>query len=287
VLVIGGTRQLAGLRKARARGVPVVQRLDGMNWLHRRTRTGWRHWARAQIGNRLLTTIRNRVATRVVYQSAFVRDWWQREHGPGPASTIVHNGVDLQRFKPGGGKLSSTIKILMVEGNLMGGYEMGLQTGVDLVEKLKRDHSIDAELHVAGIVTAQQKQRWAAANIAWHGIVPNEEVPALNNSAHLLYSADINAACPNSVIEALACGLPVLAFDTGAIKELVPHNAGRVVPYGGDPWKLDPPDIAALARGAADILQDRAALSQGARAHAEAALGLDKMVDAYIEALSG
>ena len=35
VLVIGGTRALAGLWRLRRRGIPVVQRLDGMNWLHR------------------------------------------------------------------------------------------------------------------------------------------------------------------------------------------------------------------------------------------------------------
>uniref|UniRef100_A0A7C4KJY9 DinB-like domain-containing protein n=1 Tax=Anaerolinea thermolimosa TaxID=229919 RepID=A0A7C4KJY9_9CHLR len=35
VLVIGGTRRLDWLLRARRRGVRIVQRLDGMNWLHR------------------------------------------------------------------------------------------------------------------------------------------------------------------------------------------------------------------------------------------------------------
>ncbi len=35
VLVIGGTRQLGGLWQARRRGALIVQRLDGMNWLHK------------------------------------------------------------------------------------------------------------------------------------------------------------------------------------------------------------------------------------------------------------
>src|SRR3989304_5421058 len=42
VLVIGGTRQLVGLRRAQRHGLPIVQRLDGMNWLHRRPRGGAR-----------------------------------------------------------------------------------------------------------------------------------------------------------------------------------------------------------------------------------------------------
>jgi glycosyltransferase involved in cell wall biosynthesis len=133
-----------------------------------------------------------------------------------------------------------------------------------------------------------QKAHWAGKTklpINWAGVLPNDQIPALNRSAHMLYSSDINAACPNSVIEALACGLPVLAFDTGALSELVTSACGRVVPYGGDPWQLDPPDISALTAGATEIL-DAPQLRAGARTRAEQAFGLDRMVDAYIEAFS-
>ena len=39
VLVVGGTRQLGKLWRAKQAGIPIVQRLDGFNWLHRRVRT--------------------------------------------------------------------------------------------------------------------------------------------------------------------------------------------------------------------------------------------------------
>lgn len=292
VLVIGGTRRLGALGRTKRRGIPIVHRLDGMNWLHRRLPTGILHWLRAERGNRLLAHIRNRIATRIVYQSHFVDDWWQRKHGSGPQSRVIYNGVDLDLFSARGTEKPPTdrVRILMIEGSLLGGYEFGLESAVALCEQLHKTQNLKIELVVAGKVDKKQKNKWrtrSQVKIEWVGVLPNDQIPALNRSAHLLYSSDLNAACPNSVIEALACGLPVLAFDTGALKELVTPQAGRVVPYGGDPWKLDPPDISALAAAAAEILSQQKAFRTGARARAEESFGLDLMVETYIEALSG
>jgi glycosyltransferase involved in cell wall biosynthesis len=117
------------------------------------------------------------------------------------------------------------------------------------------------------------------------GSVPRERIPEIMRSAHLLFSADLHPACPNAVIEALACGLPVVGFDTGAVKELVIGDAGRVVPYGSNSWNIEPPDVPALAQAAYDILKDQSNFSRSARSHAESALGLDQMVEAYLKVL--
>jgi glycosyltransferase involved in cell wall biosynthesis len=104
-------------------------------------------------------------------------------------------------------------------------------------------------------------------------------------SSHLLFSAEVNPPCPNSVIEALACGLPVVGFDTGSLSELVQGEAGRLVPYGADPWRLQTPDIPALAEAAADVLQDQPLFRKSARERAEAAFDVEKMVDEYLNVL--
>jgi glycosyltransferase involved in cell wall biosynthesis len=79
--------------------------------------------------------------------------------------------------------------------------------------------------------------------------------------------------------------LPVVAFDTGALPELVVGDAGRVVPYGGDPWRLASPDIPALSQAALEILTDLERFRRAARLRAEAAFDLDEMVTNYIEVL--
>ncbi len=294
ILVIGGTRDLPGLWNAKRRGVRIVQRLNGMNWLHRKFRTGTRHYLRAEYGNLILRIIRSKIADHVIYQSDFARTWWEREHGPTRvASSVVYNGIDLDTYAPDETPSSqpptSTFQLLMVEGSLMGGYELGLETAVQLVECLNSSYRLElgqpVELMVVGRVADNVKMKYAGKTnhpIVWRGLVNPEEIPDIDRSAHLLYASDINAACPNSVIEALACGTPVLSFDTGALPELVHGDAGRVVPYSSDPWKLEQPDIASLADAAVELLLDQDRFRTAARQRAVEAFGLDQMLDRYL-----
>jgi len=291
LLIIAGTRRLRGILHARRRGVRIVQRLDGINWIHRRRRTGARHFLRAEYGNLLLSLIRSRIATRILYQSGFTRRWWTDWYGePSKPASVVHNGVDLAEYMPDGPgqRPAERCRLLVVEGSLGGGYDMGLDNAVQLARLLNEQHQFPMELQVVGRIQPSHRARVESRSpvpILWAGVVSRERIPEIDRSAHLFFSADLNPACPNAVIEALACGLPVVAFDTGAMQEVVADEAGRIVPYGGDPWRLEQPDLPALAAAAAGILRDRPRFSRSARQHAEHALGLDTMIDGYLQAL--
>ena len=291
VLVIAGTRYLLPLWRAKKRGLRIVQRLDGINWIHRKKNTGIKHFLRAEYGNLILSFIRSRIATHILYQSEFSHHWWDDWYGkPKVPFSVVHNGVDLNVYHPNGVSdlPKDKFRLLIVEGNLGGGYDMGLDNAIQLTETLAGQYHLPVELRVVGKISERHKasvQSRTRVPIQWAGVVPREKIPQMDRSAHLLFSADINAACPNSVIEALACGLPVVAFDTGALNELVVGDSGCLVAYGCDVWKLDHPDIAALAKAAAKILNDQTRFRQAARAQAEKALGLDKMTDRYLKIL--
>jgi glycosyltransferase involved in cell wall biosynthesis len=316
ILLLAGTRNLAGLRRARQRGVPIIQRLDGINWVQRIRWTGFRYHIRAEYGNAALAFIRRVFADGVVYQSEFTHRWWEDWYGETRVpKTVIHNAVDLDIFSPPprsdgfshpkrtevlttksqnaqGGVLaagdgdesgSNKHRILLVEGSMAGGLDAGLRWGVELAETLS--DILATELLVVGRVDERRKTEILAnakADVHFLGVVPRESIPDIDRSAQLYFSAEINPPCPNAVIEALACGTPVLGFDTGSLAELVPPSAGRTVPYGGDEWKLEQPDISALAKAAQEILANQAEFSKGARKHAEENLGLDLMVDKYL-----
>lgn len=292
LLVIGGTRDLSAVFRARKRGMRIVQRLNGMNWIHRRMNTGVRHYLRSEANNALLAFIRRRLASRIVYQSHFSQNWWERVYGAleKPVS-VVYNGVDLSAYTPNGENdlPSDHLRLLLVEGHLGGGNQPGLENAAALAEQLQTRHHLPVRLAVAGDAPAALRQQFSgrAGGVEWLGVIPRARIPWLDRSAHLLFSADLNAACPNSVIEALACGLPVAAFDTGALAELVAEGAGTVAPYGSDYWKLSPPILAPLADAAANVLANLPVYRRAARSRAEAQFGLDPMVEGYLNALLG
>ena len=297
LLVLAGTRNLLPLWKAKRRGTRIVQRLDGVNWVQRVRWTGIRYHVRAEYGNLVLAFIRKTFADRVVYQSQFIRKWWEDWYGVAKVpATVILNGVDLQAYSPDGAheRPADRVRILLLEGNLKGGLDSGLFHAVSLAEKLPqidshfRSDCQFVEIVVAGGVDeATQKKviRASKVPVNFLGTLPREQIPFLARSSHFLYSAEVNPPCPNSVIEALACGLPVAGFETGSLRELVGTDAGRVVSYGANPWKLETPNISALAEAVTEILSDQPRFRQAARARAESALGVNRMVDEYLKVL--
>ncbi len=287
VLVIGSTRQLGYLLYAKKQGFRIVQRLDGMNWLHKKQKTGWGHFLRSERLNLQLSFIRRYIADEIVYQSNFTRDWWNTVYGSmQKTSHVIHNGVDLNVFSPKGlGDLPKDfIRLLVVEGSFKGGHERDLFNAVEAACLLSEKLNHKVELMIAGNAPPELRAQVQVAHnvcVRWMGLVPHEQIPDLNRGAHLLFPAEINAACPNSVVEALACGLPVVSYATGSLPELLGEDGGMVVPYGSNYWQLEAPDTETLVGAVIKVLNERQKYHLSARARAEKFFGLEKMVNAY------
>jgi glycosyltransferase involved in cell wall biosynthesis len=289
ILVLAGTRHLLPLWRARRRGMRIVQRLDGINWIHRVRWAGPRYTVRAIYGNWNLSFIRKRIANHVIYQSQFIKGWWEDWYKPArvPSSVII-NGVDLTRYTPHGlhERPSGHYRLLVVEGSLAGGQNYGIYNAVALANALSKKFKI--ELMVVGRVDKRTKNKLksqTAFRMQFMDAVAREHIPWLMRSSHALFSAEVNPPCPNSVIEALACGLPVVGFDTGSLSEIVRGDSGRLVPYGADEWRLRTPDIPALANATVEVLDEQDRFRTLARARAESVFDVEKMVDEYLKVL--
>ena len=99
-----------------------------------------------------------------------------------------------------------------------------------------RKRGLKAELVIAGGLdsSAQSAARQFIGEHKLDGCVrltgpySQAEAPALYASAHAYVTTKHQDPCPNAVLEALACGLPVAAFATGALGELVSPSAGAL-----------------------------------------------------------
>lgn len=279
VIVVGGTKKIWQLLKFKYQGIPVIYRLDGINWLHKKRKVLFRDYIYNEIVNLLTKITRSFISNSIIYQSQFVERWWNLAGWKTSApSTIIHNGVELDEFVPKK-KSSKALSILCVEGTL--DYS---PYAVDLLNMLQAQLIEKSEFRsiilYGGFGSDKNKNR-LHKNIDYRGRVHRSELPNIYENAIYL-SLDVNAACPNTVIEALASGLPVIGFDTGALKELVTSSAGEVVAYGSNPWELEFPDVDALCEAAIKVKNNWSLYAKQARKTAEERYDQREVVEKYI-----
>ena len=284
VLVVGGTRHLAWLRQCKRRGIPIVQRLGAINWAHKAASvTSKVRWL-GGIRNYLTRSIRDHFADYVIYQSRFAEEWWRAKHGsPEVPSAVIYNGVNTDLFAPEGESAheSSGISLVSVEGNL-GYMQQGLMTPIDTWKRLASRHPETTLVLVGHLDKRLQRLIPDDPLVNYVGAVSHSEIPAYVRGATVFVSGEVNPACPNSVIEALACGTPVVGFSTGALPEVVGESAGICPGYGADPWEREQPDIGALERAVEQVSSEYERYSVAARQHAVERYDVSRMVSQYV-----
>ncbi|MFN2383269.1 MAG: glycosyltransferase family 4 protein, partial [Gemmatimonadota bacterium] len=289
VVIVGGTARLWWLWRAKRRGARIVHRLDGINWRYRVMPVSRRRRLSDRLRNRQMAWIRNTLADHVVYQSAFIRDWWHREYGPAPCpESVIYNGVDLDEFTPPADNAAPRERPLLicVEGKVPPN-PAAQAILADVPGPLFADGTIGGTL-VCGMIRPDIRERVAALpGVQVLGSVARSAMPATYARCDVYLSLEINPPCPNAVVEALAAGVPVVGYDTGSLSELVQPEAGRLVPYGVDPWRLEVPDTRPLREAVEAVLAHLPEYRRGARAAAEQRFGLDRIVEAYLAIFAG
>jgi len=294
VLLNGGTRDLAGLWRAKQRGVRIVQRLAQINWIHWVRYSGFGYTFRSERNNLLLAFLRRFLADALIYQSEFVQSIWTSTYGAvSGKTTVIYNGVDIVEFSPAR-PINSTerpIQIAVIEGHLGEGNEIFLANAIHFGQALSEDMQTQVQMRIAGDVPPRLCQKWhrdlPLFQTKWLGIVSKQDIIALNRSSHFLFSAELNGGCPNAVIEALACGTPALGYATGALPELVQGGAGISVPYGGNHWRMEAPDIPAIVEAAQLMLANLPFYQAQARKKAVENYPIQAVSAKYLDAFFG
>ncbi|MYD96060.1 MAG: glycosyltransferase family 4 protein [Gammaproteobacteria bacterium] len=183
------------------RGPVLVHRVDGVPELTRGHRTP---------ADDVQPAV-NRLADHTIFQSEFCRESFL-EHGGTPSTwSIVNNGVDPRVFFPPRvpPKVDGGLRLVAAS------WSPNRRKGFATLAALSR---------IAGVrvvFAGNWSPEIEPEGVELVGVLTSVELAQLMRTASALVHAAWNEPCSNTVVEAMACGLPVIFRDSGGNAELV------------------------------------------------------------------
>ena len=141
---------------------------------------------------------------------------------------VLYNGVDGALFNRQDNLRCQNVTQLLYVGNLK--QEKGVFELLDAFEVLKRNRPNLRLLFAGGGGMADElsrriRQKNLAEAVQLLGPVCHADLPAIMNSASVVVLPSYDEGVPNVLLEAMSCGIPVVASRVGGIPEIV--NEGK------------------------------------------------------------
>ncbi|TWT84967.1 putative glycosyltransferase EpsF [Planctomycetes bacterium CA13] len=228
VTVGAGDKMFWGRMAAKLAGVPVIA-----SALHS---TGWPDGVGRL--NRTLTRVTDAFIAVADSHGEFLRDF---EHFPAEKVHVIRNGIDCDRFKPNDQARSTLLS------------ELGLAPDtaiIGIVAALRSEKNHEMFVRAAGKTSQRNPNaHWVIIgdgperstiervrdelnlNDRVHLLGTRHDTPELVAAMDVFALSSLNEASPVSILEALACGVPVVATDVGSVSESVVNGeTGYLVP---------------------------------------------------------
>jgi glycosyltransferase involved in cell wall biosynthesis len=237
---------------ARMRGVPVVVNYRGgeaASFLEQSVR-----WVRPSLD----------AASLLAVPSGFLHDVFARF---GIRSEVLPNVVDLSRFRFAP-REKHDAPHLVVTRNLEALYD--IPTALRAFARV-REHFPRARLSIAGTGPERERLGVLAASLGvaeavrFTGRLAREDIAALYDDAHVMVNPSHVDNMPNCILEALACGVPVVSTRVGGVPYIVRDGVEALLVDAGDSQAMADAILRVLrdeqlagalsAAGAADVQQ--------------------------------
>lgn len=253
VYLLSNTPYLPGmaLELLKRRGVPIVHNQNGVFY------KAWFAGDWAAQNRRMARSYH--AADWVFYQSEFCRRAADKFLGTRSGrGEILYNAVDTNRFRPcpdGTARNHAGFRFL-VTGKIDRHLYYRLESTIAGL-RIACDGGLDARLTVAGWVDREARSRaedqisglGLAGRVEFTGAYTQETAPDVYRSADAYVMTKHNDPCPNTVLEALASGLPVLYSHSGGVPELAGTDAGVPLPCAEDWDTTQAPTPEAIGTG--------------------------------------
>ena len=190
---------------------------------------------------------------------------------------VIPNGVDMRRFKPSGRSAHARSRIVCV-GRLISGK--GVDILIDAFAQLQRE-GICLQLDVVGsgpeyvCLSVQAAKLGCAGDVLFHGEVA--DVERFLDTACVFVQPSLSEGMSNVILEAMACGLPVIATRTGAATDIIQDSVNGLLVDAGSAEQI----CDAVRKIVSDETYGQK-LGRQARITIEERYSIDSVADRYI-----
>jgi glycosyltransferase involved in cell wall biosynthesis len=202
----------------------------------------------AELGYKLVSKAAVKHCARIMATSQYMRDWWIRTGAPPRAVSFVPLGVDSRLFEPS----------CRVQAGKLDPEAPGSTHGVRrllFVGRLAAENNVEYVLHAANLLRARghkfeltiigdgpEKQRLEAMaralevdeNVHWEGWADLESLPDFYGSTDVFVVTRVANATPRVILQAMACGTPIVAFEYGGITDYLADGKTALLARRGD-----------------------------------------------------
>jgi glycosyltransferase involved in cell wall biosynthesis len=195
-------------------------------------------------------------------------------------SVHIPNGVDTERFQPhetNGCReefgIPKNDQVILFIAHSLGDHRKGIDLLLDALKRTS-DRS-NTSLLIVGSGEIDISELPSDYTVIRPGHIPGEKLPMAYSAADLFAIPSREDNCPLVILEAMACGTPVIGFPVGGIPELITDKTG---------WLPESIDAEALARTLTTALASPEVLSAkgtAARERACSEYSLEQFVERH------
>ena len=232
----------------------------------------------------------------IIFQSELSRKMHQRFFGDAKQqSYVILNGVPVEIFNP-------DVKSVSLEGSprlaITASFRLHkrLQNAIKLTNNLRKKLP-SITLHVMGVIddlTKELIQSLDLSSCIFHGHVSSSTLPSIYVGCDLGLSPSLFDPCPNSVVEMVSCGLPVLTTSASGAAEII-KNPELIITEDLDfdfmelqtAEAISEIDIPAWSEAVVSALDNRIELSHSMLRRVEEEIDIKIVAERYAKAING